>query len=48
LAGGILNLKPLVSHTYPLEEALTALHTCGNLTNGSIKVQIVDDTDNVL
>ncbi|KAF2822582.1 sorbitol dehydrogenase-like protein [Ophiobolus disseminans] len=47
LAGGILDLKPLVSHTFPLEKALDALHTCGDLSNGSIKVQIVDDRDDV-
>ena len=41
-------MKPLVSHTYPLEKALDALHTCGDLSNGSIKVQIVDEVDNVL
>ena len=48
LAGGILDLKPLVSHTYPLEKAMDALHTCGDLSNGSIKVQIVDERDDVL
>ncbi|KAF2013994.1 sorbitol dehydrogenase [Aaosphaeria arxii CBS 175.79] len=45
LGGGILDLKPLVSHTYPLEKSLEALHTCSDLTNGSIKVQILDDID---
>jgi L-iditol 2-dehydrogenase len=48
LSGGILDLKPLVSHTYPLEEALQALYTCGDLSNGSIKVQVVDERDDVL
>ncbi|KAH7406648.1 chaperonin 10-like protein [Phaeosphaeria sp. MPI-PUGE-AT-0046c] len=48
LAGGILDLKPLVSHTYPLEKALDALHTCGDLSNGSIKVQIIDERGDVL
>ena len=48
LAGGILDLKPLVSHTFPLEKALDALHTCGDLSNGSIKVQIIDEVDDVL
>jgi L-iditol 2-dehydrogenase len=48
LAGGVLDLKPLVSHTYPLEKALDALHTCGDLSNGSIKVQIIDERDDVL
>ncbi|KAF3051248.1 hypothetical protein E8E11_009488 [Didymella keratinophila] len=48
LAGGILDLKQLVSHTFPLERALEALHTCGDLSNGSIKVQIIDEVDKVL
>ncbi|CAA9961214.1 Sorbitol dehydrogenase [Pyrenophora teres f. maculata] len=48
LAGGILNLKPMVSHTFPLEKALDALHTCGDLSNGSIKVQIIDDVEDAL
>ncbi|KAH7066140.1 sorbitol dehydrogenase-like protein [Paraphoma chrysanthemicola] len=47
LGGGVLNLKPLVSHTFPLEKALDALHTCGDLSNGSIKVQILDERDDV-
>lgn len=45
LGGGILDLKALVSHTYPLEKALDALHTCSDLSNGSIKVQILDEID---
>ncbi|KAF9732754.1 hypothetical protein PMIN06_007074 [Paraphaeosphaeria minitans] len=47
LGGGVLDLKPLVSHTYPLEKALDALHTCADLSNGSIKVQILDEKENV-
>ncbi|KAF2644573.1 sorbitol dehydrogenase-like protein [Massarina eburnea CBS 473.64] len=47
LAGGVLDLKSLVSHTFPLEKALDALHTCGDLSNGSIKVQIIDEVDDV-
>jgi L-iditol 2-dehydrogenase len=47
LGGEIINLKPLVTHTYPLEKALDALHTCSDLSNGSIKVQIVDERDDV-
>ncbi|KAF2711833.1 sorbitol dehydrogenase [Pleomassaria siparia CBS 279.74] len=45
LGGGILDLKPLVSHTFPLEDSMKALHTCGDLSNGSIKVQIIDEID---
>jgi L-iditol 2-dehydrogenase len=48
LAGGILDLKPLVTHIYSLEKALDALHTCGDLGNGSIKVQIIDEAEDVL
>ncbi|CAI6334420.1 unnamed protein product [Periconia digitata] len=48
LGGGILDLKSLVSHTYPLEKAMDALHTCSDLSNGSIKVQIIDEVDDVL
>jgi L-iditol 2-dehydrogenase len=48
LEGSILDLKPLVSHTFPLEQALNALHTCADLSNGSIKVQVVDDRDDVV
>lgn len=45
LAGGILDLKHLVSHTFPLEHALEALELCSDLSKGSIKVQIVDEVD---
>ena len=43
-----MDLKPIVSHTFPLEKALDALHTCGDLSNGSIKVQVVDEAEDVL
>ncbi|ORX93902.1 alcohol dehydrogenase [Clohesyomyces aquaticus] len=48
LGGGIMDLKPLVTHVYPLERALEALHTCGDLSNESIKVHIVDEVDDFL
>lgn len=48
LSGGILDLKPLVSHTFPLERALDALHTCADPSKTSIKVQIVDKVDEVM
>jgi len=38
----------MVSHTFPLEKALDALHTCGDLSKGSIKVQIIDEAEDVL
>lgn len=42
LSGGILDLKPLVTHVYPLEDAVDALHFAADPKNGSIKIQIVD------
>ena len=45
LAGGILDLKKLVSHEIPLERALEAMEICSGTHNGSIKVQIVDKID---
>ncbi|OIW31453.1 putative alcohol dehydrogenase [Coniochaeta ligniaria NRRL 30616] len=45
LAGGILDLKKLVSHKFPLEGALEAMELCSDLSKGSIKVHIVDDVD---
>lgn len=45
LSGGILDLKKLITHEYPLEEALEAMNLCSDLSKGSIKVQIVDDVD---
>ncbi|EHK27096.1 uncharacterized protein TRIVIDRAFT_33625 [Trichoderma virens Gv29-8] len=45
LSGGILDLKPLVTHVYPLEDAIDALHLAADPRNGSIKIQIVDEAD---
>ncbi|KAI5923938.1 alcohol dehydrogenase [Camillea tinctor] len=45
LSGGILDLKKLVTHTFPLEKAIDALHVCSDLSQGSIKIQIVDDVE---
>ncbi|POW21500.1 hypothetical protein PSHT_02402, partial [Puccinia striiformis] len=39
---GLINVKPLVTHRFPLEEAVEAFHTSANPESGSIKVQIVD------
>ncbi|KAH8646873.1 canditate alcohol dehydrogenase [Xylariales sp. PMI_506] len=44
-AGGILDLKKLVTHEYSLENSLDAMDLCSDLSRGSIKVQIVDDVD---
>ncbi|KAM0450083.1 hypothetical protein ACHAO4_006966 [Trichoderma viride] len=45
LSGGILDLKPLVTHVYPLEDAVDALHFAADPKNGSIKIQIVDQVE---
>jgi L-iditol 2-dehydrogenase len=45
LSGGILDLKPLVTHVYPLEDAVNALHLAADPKNGSIKIQIVDEVE---
>lgn len=43
LSGGILNLKKLVSHVFPLEKAEDALHLCADTSSGNIKVLVVDE-----
>lgn len=45
LSGKLIDLKPLVSHVFPLEKAVDAMNLCADLSQGSIKVQIVDDGD---
>ncbi|RHZ60778.1 hypothetical protein CDV55_105417 [Aspergillus turcosus] len=45
LSGGILDLKKLVSHVFPLERAKDALQLCADSRNGSIKVTVVDEVD---
>ncbi|KDN64785.1 putative sorbitol dehydrogenase [Colletotrichum sublineola] len=45
LSSGILDLKSLVSHTFPLEKAVDALALASDYRNGSIKVQIVDEIE---
>ncbi|KAG9235730.1 putative alcohol dehydrogenase [Amylocarpus encephaloides] len=47
LEGEILDLDKLVTHTFPLEEAISAMELCGDITKGSIKVHVVDDRDDV-
>lgn len=42
VSSGLINLKPLVTHRYKLEQAVDAFHTASNWKSGSIKVQIVD------
>lgn len=43
--GQVLNLDALVTHSFPLEEAVQAMELCADRSKGSIKVQIVDDLD---
>lgn len=43
LSGGVLDVKKLVSHVFPLEKAMEAMDIGSDLRNGSIKVQIVDE-----
>ncbi|KFZ08622.1 hypothetical protein V501_05896 [Pseudogymnoascus sp. VKM F-4519 (FW-2642)] len=45
LSGGVLNLDKLITHNFPLEQALDAMELCSNVALGSIKIQVVDDRD---
>jgi L-iditol 2-dehydrogenase len=42
VAGGLINLKPLVTHRFKLEEAVQAFHVAADPAQGAIKVQIQD------
>ncbi|KAF9075335.1 chaperonin 10-like protein [Rhodocollybia butyracea] len=42
IAGGLINVKPLVTHRFALEEAIAAFHVAADPTQGAIKVQILD------
>jgi threonine dehydrogenase-like Zn-dependent dehydrogenase len=42
IAGGLINLKPLVTHCFKLEEAVQAFHVAADPSQGAIKVQILD------
>jgi L-iditol 2-dehydrogenase len=42
VAGGLINLKPLVTHRFKLEDAVAAFHLAADPTKGAIKVQIQD------
>lgn len=42
VAGGLINLKPLVTHRFKLEEAVSAFHVAADPSQGAIKVQIHD------
>lgn len=40
VSSGKLNVKPLITHKYKIEDALTAFEMASSLTSGAIKVQI--------
>jgi len=42
LGYGVLDLKPLVTHRFPLEQAVEALTASADRSSGSIKVHIED------
>lgn len=42
IAGGLINIKPLVTHRFPLEEAVAAFYVAADPAQGAIKVQIWD------
>jgi L-arabinitol 4-dehydrogenase len=45
LSGGILNLDKLVTHTFPLENAVSAMVLSADTSNGCIKVQVIDEKE---
>lgn len=45
IEGGLIDVKKLVSHVFPLEQALEGLTLSSDPRNGCIKVQIVDETE---
>lgn len=47
MSGGIIDLKKLVTHVYPLEKAEEGLTLSSDPRNGSIKVHIVDESETV-
>lgn len=40
---GLINLKPLVTHRYTLEQALEAFTTASTPSARAVKVQLLDD-----
>ena len=42
LSHGVLDLKPLVTHRYPLEKADEALRASADRATGSIKIHVED------
>jgi len=42
IAGGLIDVKPLVTHRFSLEDAIAAFHVAADPSQGAIKVQIQD------
>ena len=42
IAGGLVDVKPLVTHRFELEKAVEAFHVAADPSQGAIKVQILD------
>ncbi|KAK0491437.1 L-arabinitol 4-dehydrogenase [Armillaria novae-zelandiae] len=45
ISGGLIDMKPLVTHRFALEDAMDAFNVAADLTQGAIKVQIQDTED---
>ena len=43
VSGGLIDVKPLVTHRLKLEEAVEAFHIAADPSSGAIKVQILDE-----
>lgn len=47
MSAGIVDMRKLVTHTFPLEKAVEGLTLSSDPRNGSIKVHIVDEAETV-
>ncbi|KAF4947817.1 hypothetical protein FSARC_13879 [Fusarium sarcochroum] len=45
ITGGLINIKPIVTNVFPLEKAAEAFQLAADPMGGSLKVQIVDETN---
>lgn len=44
----VMNLDAMITHTFPLEQAVEAMELCADKDTVSVKIQIVDDTEIVV
>jgi L-iditol 2-dehydrogenase len=44
-SGGIIDLRELVTHVFPLEESVDAIQFCSDPRNGSVKTLVIDEAD---